>query len=157
VSQDEFNNKVEVIKKELKKQGQTGVDVEELAKKAAPPTKQMEGHPVYASITLLPAVRFTVPLLLLLLTIWLAWRVVNLPTFGDFLIATEAELNKVSWTTRARLWQDTLVVLTTMLLMALFLFVVDIAWGKILSSPWINVLQVKQTTEKPKDEANLKW
>jgi len=157
VNQRDFEDKVEAIKKELKARGEGGVDVDDLAKKAAPPTKPMEGHVVFASITVLPAVRFTVPLLLLLLTIWLAWRVVNLPTFGDFLIATEAELNKVSWTTRARLWQDTLVVLTTMLLMALFLFVVDIAWGKILSSPWINVLQVKQTTEKAKDEANLKW
>jgi preprotein translocase SecE subunit len=157
VDQREFEEKVEAIKKQLKAQGDTGVDVEDLAKKAAPPTKPMEGHVVYASITLLPAVRFTIPLLLLFLTIWLAWRVVNLPTFGDFLIATEAELNKVSWTTRARLWQDTLVVLTTMLLMALFLFVVDIAWAKILSWKPIGVLQVKQSTEKPKDEANLKW
>ncbi len=32
--------------------------------------------------------------------LWLAWRVVNVPSFADFLIATEAELNKVSWTTR---------------------------------------------------------
>src|SRR5262249_54998756 len=100
VNQGEFEQKVEDIKKELKKRGDDKVDVEELAKKAAPPTKPMEGHVVYASVTLLPAVRFTVPLLLLFLTIWLAWRVVNLPNFGDFLIATEAELNKVSWTTR---------------------------------------------------------
>src|SRR5439155_25831253 len=140
-----------------KGRGGRGVDVDELAKTAAPPTKPMEGHVVFASITVLPAVRFTVPLLLLLLTIWLAWRVVNLPTFGDFLIATEAELNKVSWTTRARLWQDSLVVLTTMLLMALFLFVVDIAWAKILSWKPIGVLQVNSQPEKPKDEANLKW
>src|SRR5437763_13756516 len=119
VKQKDFETKVQKIKKELKKRGKTGVDVDDMAKKAAPPTKPMEGHVVYASITLLPAVRFTVPLLLLLLTIWLAWRVVNLPTFGDFLIATEAELNKVSWTTPPRLWQATLVVLTTMLLLAL--------------------------------------
>jgi preprotein translocase SecE subunit len=141
----------------LKKQEAIKQQVKEKAEKAAPLTKPMEGHVVYASITLLPAVRFTIPLLLLLLTIWLAWRIVNLPTFGDFLIATEAELNKVSWTTRARLWQDTLVVLTTMLLMALFLFVVDIAWAKILSWKPIGVLQVKESTVKPKDEANLKW
>ncbi|HKB39192.1 MAG TPA: preprotein translocase subunit SecE [Gemmataceae bacterium] len=157
VNQSDFDAKVEEVKKRLKSSGVSTADVEDLAKKAAPPTKPMEGRVVYASITLLPAVRFTLPLLLLLLTIWLAWRIVNLPTFGDFLIATEAELNKVSWTTRTRLWQDTLVVLTTMILMAIFLFVVDIAWGKILSWPPIGVLQVKSQTEKPKDEANLKW
>jgi preprotein translocase SecE subunit len=157
VNQSDFDTKVEELKKRLKGSVDSTVDIEDLAKKAAPPTKPMEGHVVYASITLLPAVRFTLPLLLLLLTIWLAWRIVNLPTFGDFLIATEAELNKVSWTTRTRLWQDTLVVLTTMILMAVFLFVVDIAWGKILSWPPIGVLQVKKVQEQPKDEANLKW
>jgi len=151
VTQSEYEGAVEELKKRL------GDQAEEIAARAAPPTRPMEGRVVYSAITLLPGVKFTLPLLLLVLTIWLAWRVVNLPTFGDFLIATEAELNKVSWTTRARLWQDTLVVLTTMLLMALFLFVVDIAWGKILSWNPIGVLQVKQTTEKPKDEANLKW
>ena len=41
-------------------------------------------------------------------------------------IATEAEINKVSWTTRKRLIQDTTVVLVTVFLFTLFLFVVDI-------------------------------
>jgi len=157
VNQSDFDTRVEDLKKKLKGSINPSVDIEDIAKKAAPPTKPIEGRVVYASITLLPAVRFTLPLLLLLLTIWLAWRIVNLPTFGDFLIATEAELNKVSWTTRTRLWQDTLVVLTTMILMAIFLFVVDIAWGKILSWPPIGVLQVKSQQDKPKDDANMKW
>jgi len=61
------------------------------------------GMPVYQPLTLLPALRYTLPLLLLAASIWLAWRVVNFPPFADFLIATEAELNKVSWTTRPRL------------------------------------------------------
>jgi preprotein translocase SecE subunit len=156
VNQSDFDTRVEDLKKRLKGSIEPS-EIEDVAKKAAPPTKPMEGRVVYASITLLPAVRFTLPLLLLLLTIWLAWRIVNLPTFGDFLIATEAELNKVSWTTRSRLWQDTLVVLTTMILMAIFLFVVDIAWGKILSWPPIGVLQVKSQQDQSKDEANLKW
>src|SRR5439155_18819191 len=140
-----------------KGRGGRGVDVDELAKTAAPPTKPMEGHVVFASITVLPAVRFTVPLLLLLLTIWFAWRVVNLPTFGDFLIATEAEMNKVSWTTRQRLFQDTVVVLVTMVLMAVFLFVVDIAWAKLLSSRPIGVLKVQEHKQQPKKESDLKW
>ena len=50
--------------------------------------------------------------------LWRAWRgMVNFPAFADFLIATEAEMNKVSWTTRKRLVQDTIVVLTTVVLM----------------------------------------
>src|SRR5262249_60407947 len=121
-----------------------------------PEARPMEGRLVYSSITLLPAVKYTLPLVLLGLTIWLAWRIVNLPTFGDFLIATEAEMNKVSWTTRARLWQDTVVVLVTTILLALFLFVVDIAWAQILSFKPIGVLQKAAETDK-KTEADLKW
>jgi preprotein translocase SecE subunit len=90
-------------------------------------------------LPLLRDVRFTVPLLLAAVSLWLAWRVVNWPTFADFLIATEAELNKVSWTTKKRLYQDTIVVLTTVVLFTLFLFVVDIAWGFLLSR--VGVLQ----------------
>ena len=72
----------------------------------------------------------------------MAWRIVNCPAFADFLIATEAELNKVSWTTRKRLIQDTIVVLMTVFLLTVFLFVVDVAWGKVLSNWPIGVLQI---------------
>src|SRR5207245_6636592 len=96
-----------------------------------------------ASITLLPDVKFTVPLLLAVAALWLAWRLVNFPVFADFLIATEAELNKVSWTTRRRLVQDTIVVLTTMLLLTGFLFAMDSLWINILSWRWVNVLQTE--------------
>ncbi len=101
------------------------------------------------TLILLPEVRFTVPLLLVLFALWFAYRVVNFPAFADFLIATEAELNKVSWTTRRRLVQDTIVVLTTMLLLTGFLFVMDSAWIWILSSRWIYVMQTEKadTTE----------
>jgi preprotein translocase SecE subunit len=77
-------------------------------------------------------VQYTVPLLLILFFIWVTWRVTNWPAFADFLIATEAEMNKVSWTTRRRLIQDTIVVLVTVVLLTLFLFVVDIVWINLL-------------------------
>jgi preprotein translocase SecE subunit len=96
------------------------------------------------SIRLLPEVRFTVPIILALASLWLAFRVVNFPLFADFLIATEAELNKVSWTTRRRLVQDTIVVLTTVVLLTVFLFVVDIAWGWILSQKYVGVLRIDE-------------
>jgi preprotein translocase SecE subunit len=91
-------------------------------------------------VTLLPDLQFTIPLVLIATTIWFAWRTVNYPTFADFLIATEAEINKVSWASRRALIRDTIVVLTALLLMTLFLFVVDIFWGWLLSQSWINVL-----------------
>jgi preprotein translocase SecE subunit len=85
-------------------------------------------------ITILPDAEFTIPVLLSALTLWVAWRAVNIPTFAEFLIATEAEMNKVSWTPKKRLGQDTVVVLTTTLLMALFLLVVDLFWGWLLTT-----------------------
>jgi preprotein translocase SecE subunit len=97
-------------------------------------------------LTLLPDVQFTVPILVTLAALWFAYRFVNFPTFADFLIATEAEVNKVSWTTRKRLVQDTIVVLTTMVLITVFLFVVDLIWFWTLSHPWIQVLQTDQTS-----------
>jgi preprotein translocase SecE subunit len=100
------------------------------------------GPLTYRSLTLLPSVQFTVPLLLLAASLWLAWRVVNMPAFADFLIATEAEMNKVSWTTQKRLVQDTIVVLVTVILMAFYLFAMDQSWRVLLSWKPIGVLQV---------------
>jgi preprotein translocase SecE subunit len=94
------------------------------------------------AVTLLPDIQFTVPIVLVLASLWFAYRVVNFPTFADFLIATEAEINKVSWTTGRRLVQDTIVVLVTVFLMTVFLFVVDIAWAKLLSL--VGVLRFEQ-------------
>lgn len=90
------------------------------------------------SVTLLPDPQVTLPILLCAFALWFAWRVVNFPVFADFLVATEAEINKVSWTPRARLIQDTIVVLATLFIITLFLFVVDIFWGYFLSR--VNVL-----------------
>jgi|SRR5262245_42333771 len=99
---------------------------------------------VDGGITVLPDLKYTVPLILIAATLWFAWRVVNYPTFADFLIATEAEINKVSWTSRRALIRDTIVVLTSLVLITLFLFVVDLFWGWLLSQPWIAVLPTKE-------------
>ena len=85
-------------------------------------------------VTVLTDVGFVVPIVLAAGVFWLAWRAVNAPAFADFLIATEAEMNKVSWSTRKRLVQDTIVVLVTVLLMTLFFLAVDAFWGWLLST-----------------------
>jgi preprotein translocase SecE subunit len=110
------------------------------------------------SFVLLPDARLMIPLLLMILTLWVAYRAVNVPSFAEFLIATEAEMNKVSWTPRRRLGQDTIVVLATTLLMALFLLVVDIFWGWLLSSKLIGVLPVKSTdANKGQQVQQARW
>jgi preprotein translocase SecE subunit len=107
------------------------------------------------TLTLLPNIQYTVPLLLVFGSVWLAYRVVNLPVFADFLIATEAELNKVSWTTRKRLVQDTIVVLVTVVLLTVFLFVVDQLWALILTK--VGVLQIAPPSGGAGGPKELPW
>ena len=92
------------------------------------------------ALVLLTDIRYTIPLLLGAAVLWLAWRAVNVPPFADFLIATEVEMNKVSWSSRKRLVQDTIVVLIFVILMTLFLMIVDFFWGWLLSRKHIEVL-----------------
>ena len=78
------------------------------------------------------ATRFGVPAAVGLVLGWIIFRVVQYPPFVEFLIATEAEMNKVSWTSREDLYRATTVVLVTVTLMALYLFGVDWLWSYLL-------------------------
>jgi preprotein translocase SecE subunit len=131
---------------------------EQGTKPVAVPPYGATGPFAYQPLTLLPALQVTLPLLLIVASLWLAWRVVSYPPFADFLIATEAELNKVSWTTRPRLIQDTIVVLVTVLLMAVFLFSMDQLWRVVLSWKPIGVLQISDDqSEKNKSAEQKPW
>jgi preprotein translocase subunit SecE len=63
---------------------------------------------------------------------WVIFRLIQYPPFVEFLIATEAEMNKVSWTSKDDLYRATSVVLVTVTLMAVFLFGVDWVWSNLL-------------------------
>ena len=111
-----------------------------------------------SSITLMPDAQRYIPWILALLTWWVAWRAVNLPVFAEFLIATEAEMNKVSWTPKRRLAQDTVVVLMTTLILTLFLLVVDLFWGWLLSRNIVGVLPSKSTGQEQGGAAErVRW
>ena len=77
-------------------------------------------------------VRYGVPAALGLAIGWFIFRLVEYPPFVEFLIATEAEMNKVSWTSRDDLYRATTVVLATVTLMSVFLFGVDWLWSNLL-------------------------
>jgi len=79
-----------------------------------------------------PEIRFGVPTAVGLVLGWMIFRLVQFPPFVEFLIATEAEMNKVSWTSRDDLYRATTVVLSTVVIMAVFLFGVDWAWSNLL-------------------------
>lgn len=86
-----------------------------------------------------PGPRFGIPAALAVVLAWVIYRVVHYPVFAEFLIATEAEMNKVSWTSKDDLYRSTVVVLSTVLVLAVYLFVVDWFWLFLLRT--VGVLQ----------------
>lgn len=80
------------------------------------------------TITYGPLVSFGIPGLLAVAGVWVSYRLVNVPLFADFLIAVEAEMNKVSWPTRGELYRSSIVVLVTIFAMALILALYDFFW-----------------------------
>lgn len=72
--------------------------------------------------------KYLFPSLVLAAGCWLAYRLVNMPKFADFLIAVEAEMNKVSWPSRAELIRSSLVVIFVIFVLAALLFAYDIIW-----------------------------
>jgi preprotein translocase subunit SecE len=82
--------------------------------------------------------QFALPGVLLLLGLWASYRVVNVPAFADFLIAVEAEMNKVSWPTRSELGRASAVVLIVIFSLAFLLFVFDFFWHTLFT--WLRIL-----------------
>ncbi|MGB0597254.1 MAG: preprotein translocase subunit SecE [Rubripirellula sp.] len=79
-----------------------------------------------------------VPGLLLLSGAWFGFRVVNWPRFADFLIAVEAEMNKVTWPSKDELVRASIVVMFTIFFLAIALFSFDIIWQTVFSFIGIN-------------------
>lgn len=78
------------------------------------------------------AVRLGTAGVLVLLGWWIAYRLVNMPNFADFLIAVEAEMNKVSWPTRSELVRSSLVVIFSILFLTVVLYSYDLFWNTLL-------------------------
>lgn len=87
-----------------------------------------------------PMYRLVIPGVLVGAGCWFAYRVVNLPSFADFLIGVEAEMTKVSWPTRTELVRGSMVVLFTIFFLAGLLYVYDFAWNQFFM--WLGVLDV---------------
>lgn len=83
-------------------------------------------------------VQYGVPGALLAAGLWCTYRLVNLPAFADFLIAVEAEINKVSWPTRPELVRASIVVLITIFSMAALLYGFDFFWHALFQ--WLNII-----------------
>ena len=78
--------------------------------------------------------RYLVPVGMVALGMWFAFRLVNWPKFADFLISVEAEMTKVSWPTKTELYRASMVVIFTMAFLALLLFAYDLIWQAIFDA-----------------------
>ena len=92
------------------------------------------------------SIAYGIPIGLAVVFGWMIFRIYNWPRFADFLIATEAEMSKVSWSSKPELKRATAVVLITLFMLAGFLFSVDMVWSWFLER--IGVLQVKEKAEQ---------
>ena len=75
---------------------------------------------------------YLVPGLVLAGGLWASFRVVQMPSFADFLISVEAEMNKVSWPTWTELIRASIVVILLIFFLAAILFFYDVAWSFLL-------------------------
>ncbi len=66
--------------------------------------------------------------IIVLLGIWLAFRIVNMPRIAEFLIAVEAEMVKVSWPNNREVYVTTVVVITVMMIFCVLLACYDLFW-----------------------------
>jgi len=84
-----------------------------------------------------PVVAFGVPTLLVLAVGLGSLWMVNRPKTADFLIATEGEMKKVSWSSRKELIGSTKVVIITTFVLAVVLFTVDLLF--VLLFKWMKI------------------
>lgn len=77
--------------------------------------------------------KYVLPMLVLGIGAWAAFRVVNIPRFAEFLISVENEMGKVSWPSRGELFRASMVVLVVIFLLTTILYTYDIVLKWIIS------------------------
>jgi preprotein translocase subunit SecE len=93
--------------------------------RATPVGKTLSGDPTYLATSVCVGVAVGV----LVVLMFIFWRLMNKPSNVDFLIATDSEMKKVNWTTRKELIGSTKVVIIFVVLIAIFLFLLDVLFG----------------------------
>jgi len=83
-------------------------------------------------------VQFGIPTLLVMLMGLFSFWLVNRPRTADFLIATESEMKKVSWSSRKEIIGSTKVVIVTTLILAMIIFGVDLLF--VVLFQWLRIM-----------------
>jgi len=83
-------------------------------------------------------VQFGIPTLVVLAFGLFSFWIVNRPRTADFLIATEGEMKKVSWSSRKEVVGSTKVVIVTTFILAVIIFGVDLLF--VVLFRWLGVM-----------------
>ena len=90
-------------------------------------------------VQLSPLVRYGLATVLVVVAAAVMFWIVNRPRSADFMIATEGEMKKVSWSSRKEVVGSTKVVIITTLILTSILFAVDLLFVQVFR--WVRVLQ----------------
>jgi len=96
--------------------------------------REFQGESGKTTASIVSVIIMLVPFMFAALGIWVSFRVVNVHTFADFLIAVEAEMKKVSWPDSSTLTRSTIVVLVTIFFLAAILSLFDLFWQAIFTA-----------------------
>ena len=91
-------------------------------------------HTKLAAVSANPWINSFVPAVVLGLLTYVVYWVQNKPAIADFLIASEGELKKVSWSSKAEITASTTIVIFVVIFMAVLLGVVDLLFFKTFST-----------------------
>ena len=100
------------------------------------PAWLMAGGPMTPAVptTDVGLVRIALPLAVALAGCWLAYRIVNLPRFAEFLIGVESEMAKVAWPTAGEVARSSAVVIFMIFALSFILAAYDLFWWFILNA-----------------------
>ena len=85
-----------------------------------------------------PMVRYGVPTLIVVGMGWMMFKLVNRPKTADFLIATESEMKKVSWSSRKEIVGSTKVVIVFTFILAAILYSTDVIFAALFG--WLGIM-----------------
>ncbi len=75
-----------------------------------------------------------VPIAIICAVTWFLYWLQNRPAVADFLILSEGELKKVSWSSKAEIIASTIIVVVVVIFMAAFLGSIDLAFHALFNS-----------------------
>ncbi len=79
-------------------------------------------------------IQMGIPFVIFVVGGWGVFKLVNWPQFADFMISTEGEMKKVSWSTRKEVIGATRIVIFSMFLMSIMLAATDFIFNWVFTS-----------------------